>query len=251
MGSSYITDYTQEVSRGNIVGFEIWNKFGYNQDVDTGSAEVVASWGGTYTYLTAASTLSVVSDSGNDASGGTGSRQVLIYGVDENFDHITELVTLNGLTPVVTTNSFYGVNRIANISTGSTNANVGTITVTATTGGSTQAQMPAGEGTTEQCIFHIGINKIFNATYLEMNINKISGGGSPRVTVSAWTYSHVTQSKYKVFSWTVDTAVENSIDIRPTEPFVLTGRQVIWFEASTDTLNTIVNLRFGGKLINA
>jgi hypothetical protein len=248
---SGLADYTQEITRGTIPSAEIWNKFGYNKDVDSASPEIIASWGGTFNYLTTASTLEVVSSSAQDGTGGTGVSVVLIYGVNENHEHVIEVVSMNGTTPVTTANSYFGVNRMANYVTGSSDSNEGTITVTATTGGSTQAQMPVGEGTTQQCIFHVGIGKIFNASYLDMNINKLSGGSSPRVTVKGWTYSHVTDSKYQIFEWTVDTSTDHNIQIHPKEPFIVTGRQIMWFEADTDTNNTVVNMRFGGKLIKA
>jgi hypothetical protein len=254
MGNPFLNglaDYTQEVTRGTIPSAEVWNKFAYNKDIDTGSPEVIASWGGAFTYLTAASTMSVVSDSIQDDSTGTGARTVLIYGVDENQEHIIEVVTMNGTTPVVTTNSFFGINRVAIFATGTSDVNVGTIDVTATTGGSTQAEVPAGEGTTQQAIFHVGVKKIFNASYLYINVNKITGSGSPVVTITGWTYSHVTSSKYEVFEWVIDSGVENSILMKPPEPFVISGRQILWFEATSSANNTVAHLRFGGKLINA
>ena len=55
------TDYNTEVALGRRQGATLWNKFGYNPDVDVGT-EVVASWGGTFAPLTTATTISIVSD---------------------------------------------------------------------------------------------------------------------------------------------------------------------------------------------
>ena len=115
MSNSFIgglSVYEYEVAKSRISGAEVWNKFGYNDDIDTASEEVIASWGGTFDYLETADTLEVVSTSVNDDSAGTGARSVLIYGVDENNLHIQELVTMDGTTAVTTSNSFLGVNRV-------------------------------------------------------------------------------------------------------------------------------------------
>jgi hypothetical protein len=57
------------------------------------------------TLVINAQILRVVSTSANDTSGGTGIQQVLIGGIDANNNRYFETVTLNGTTPVTTTNS--------------------------------------------------------------------------------------------------------------------------------------------------
>ena len=64
------TDYHTEAALDRRSGVELWNKFGFNNDVDIGT-EVVASWGGTFNPLTTATTLTIVSTSGDDTSGGS------------------------------------------------------------------------------------------------------------------------------------------------------------------------------------
>ena len=245
-----LNNFNYEVARNRIPGFETWNKFGYNLDVD-GAAEVVASWGGTFDILETADTLDVVSTSSEDASGGTGAKSVIIYGVDANGNHIIEVVTMNGLTPVTTTNSYFGVNRVAIYLNGTAASNVGIINITATTGGEQQAQMPAGQGTTQQCIFHVGSGKTFLADQLILNINKISGGGNPVVTVKGFVYARLTTATYEVFRITIDTQVENTVPYPTLNPFVIAENQVLYFTAETNTANTVVNLRFSGILCNS
>ena len=121
MGNPFIgglNDPILEAAKGRLPGYEVWNKFGYNLDVDSGAQEVIASWGGTYSNLHTAYTLDIVSTSDEDKSGGTGAITLLIYGVDVNHLHITELVTLNGTTTVTTVNTYFGLNRIAVLSSG-------------------------------------------------------------------------------------------------------------------------------------
>lgn len=244
-----IHDYHYEVASNRISNHSVWNKFGYNNDIDTTTdPEIVASFGGSFTPLTTAYTLDIVSDSTNDADSGTGAHGVVVYGVDSNWAHVVEVVLLDGTNTVTTTNSYYGVNRVALFRAGSLLKNEGTITITATTEGSTQAEIPAGEGTTEQCIFHVGANRQFHTDFLMLNVNKISGGGSPLVTIKAWVFSNVSNAQYEVFQYVIDTSVDNQLVLNPTQPFVIGEKSCLYFTAETNTNNTIVSIRFSGIL---
>lgn len=245
------TGFESEIALNRRQGWTTWNKFGYNQDVDTGSQEVVASFGGTFSRMTSADTLSIVSSDANDTNGGTGVNSVIIYGIDENRDPvIAGPYNMNGTTPVVTTGQqFLGVNRVAVFLFGSGGTNAGTITVTATSAGSTQAEIPAGDGVTQQLIFHVPRSHTFLATWLRFNVNKLSGGGSPRVTLRGLVYSTVNQGTQEVWREVIDTTVENFIDVNPPEPFPVTESTILYFTAETNTNNTIVSGRFSGKLV--
>ena len=48
------SDFHTEVALGRRQGVTTWNKFGYNDDIDS-STEVIASFGGTFQYLTVGS----------------------------------------------------------------------------------------------------------------------------------------------------------------------------------------------------
>ena len=82
-------DYNTEVALGKVAGAELWNKFGYNQDIDIGT-EVIASWGGTFTPLTTATALTMSSTSADDDDGGTGCNSIVIYGIDENRNSVSQ-----------------------------------------------------------------------------------------------------------------------------------------------------------------
>lgn len=243
------TDFASEVALNRRQGWSIWNKFGYNNDIDTAATEVVAAQGGTFSRMTSADTLNVVSSSANDDSGGTGVNSIVIYGIDENRDEQIEVVTMDGTTPVTTSNQWFGVNRVAVFLFGSSGTNAGNITITATTAGSTQAYVPAGDGVTQQLIFHIPRGHTFLATWLRFNVNKISGGGSPRVTIKGLVYSTVNQGIQEVYRAVIDTSVTNFIDLVPPEPFPVSESSILYFTASTDTNNTVVAGRFSGKLV--
>lgn len=117
-----------QVARGNIPYHRSVIVFGYNPDLDT-TEESVWPDGGVVPHGQSPSQLSVSSTSANDTSAGTGARTIRIDGVDADYNEVFEIITLNGLTPVTTTNTFEAVNNIIVLTVGSDKHNVGTISV--------------------------------------------------------------------------------------------------------------------------
>lgn len=241
------TEYHTEVALGRRQGATLWNKFGYNDDIDVGT-EVIASWGGTFTPLTTATTLIIASGSANDTDGGTGCNSIFISGIDENRDEQFELVTLNGTTSVVTATTWLGINRVAMYLCGTGQVNAGEINVIATTGGSTMAQMPIGGGVTEQCIFHIPRNYQFTTQWLFINV--LNRGKNAELTVKMWVYSAISNGKQEVFRVDIDTQTTTTpVNLNPNLPFPISGSTVVWLEATSDKADVIVNARFSGELV--
>lgn len=105
---------------------------GYNSDVDTGTVpEALTDLATGLYWPTSASTLSIVSNSAQDTVGtGTGCWVLLIEGLDANWNELTEIVNLTGLTPVVTSNAYLRVNSLRAVFCGSGQTNAGLITAT-------------------------------------------------------------------------------------------------------------------------
>jgi hypothetical protein len=243
------TNWHSEVSLGRRQGVVSWQKFGWNDDVDTGAQETIWSYGGLLSPLTTARTLSIVSSSANDTAAGTGLRTVLVTGIDANRLEQAETVTLNGTTPVVTSASWLGVNRVTPTSAGSGLTNAGNITATASVDLTVQAYMAAGVGTTQQSFFFTPAQTTFLADWLAMSAFRLSGGGaSPRVTVRGYVRNFSTGVRYEVMRKLIDTSVTNEIQLSPKEAFVVPSSSLLEFTAETDTNNTLVSLRFAGEL---
>lgn len=129
---------------------------GHNPDVDTGTdPEDVWEGGGLYPFLAAAATLEVVSTSVNDTAAGTGARTVLVSGLNSSYATITEVVILNGTTPVSTVNQFLRVNIFTTTSAGSGEQNAGDITLRVAGGGTVQSIMRAGYGFGRSAIYTV------------------------------------------------------------------------------------------------
>lgn len=243
------TEYKYEVALSRRQGSTTWNKFGYNADLDIGT-ETIWSVGGTFSKMTAAATLSIVSSSTGDTSAGTGAKSVIVYGVDANWDTQIEIVTLNGTTPVITTGSWLGVNRLSIYLAGSGEANAGTITATATGGGSTvQAQIPIGESTSEQSFYFVANNHTFLVDFLSLSAEKTGGGATPKVRFKGWVFSDVSNARYLILNELLDTSSETNVQMLPSQPFIVAEKSLLFFEATTDTNDTFVSCRFSGILV--
>ena len=238
------TDYHYEVAEGLRQGHRTFNKFGFNLDVDSGAAETIWAPGGLYTPPTTASTLTAVSSLAADTNGSTGAHGVYIQGIDANRKYQEEVIFLSGVTPVVTTTTWLGINRASVFRAGSGQTNAGNITITATTGGATLAYLPAGGGVTQQCIYHVQLQSTALADWLWINVNKIAPGTAPIVTITGVVFNPTSNCNYEVYRLNLDTSVENTIALNPEQPFVLSPGDVFQLQASTNTNDTIVTARF-------
>jgi hypothetical protein len=115
-----------QVARGFIEGHRTVVVFGYNPDVDT-SEVTVWPLASIIAHPAAALQMKVSSTSANDASGNTGARTVVIQGLDANYNEISETVTLNGQTEVLTTQLFFRINYAYVATAGNTNSAAGDI----------------------------------------------------------------------------------------------------------------------------
>ncbi len=122
-------------------------KFGYQGDVDTGDVpEDIIDAGGLQPWPTAEATTTIVSDSVQDTTLGTGARRVYIQGVDDDDVEITTYADMDGTSAVTLDTDFKNVHRAWVTLAGSNEKNVGNIQVLH--GATVLAQITAGEGQT-------------------------------------------------------------------------------------------------------
>lgn len=124
-------------------------KFGTNPEVDTLADEDVWSVGGQLQYLASPETVSFVSDNAADT------MDIVITGVGTDYALQNETITLNGLTPVITTNVWLRIWRVELADTPGGPVNAGVITGTASAAATVQAQIEAGEGQTQMSQFTV------------------------------------------------------------------------------------------------
>lgn len=155
---TYLTnrDYYLEVSRGKIAGHERKNKAGHNNDIDTATdPEDMWDAGGTWVAPTASRVHAIVSTSLLDTSSGTGARTVTIQGLNGSYVYTTETVSLNGVVPVNTVNSYTIIDYMFVATAGSLGEAQGTITATADVDLTVTAQINVGDNQTHMAIYQV------------------------------------------------------------------------------------------------
>lgn len=135
--------------------------------------------GGVLSYLTNAETMSVASTSINDTnSSGTGARKILINGLDNDYNLSSEVLNLNGTTPVITANSYLRLYRVRVIDAGSGEKNEGKITLTSTSSATIQASITATRSITRMSHFTIPNGYTGISVNLNLNVYRSSGSGT-------------------------------------------------------------------------
>lgn len=152
-----------QVARGQVPRHSLVNVFGYQPLVDGTS---ICIWENTTPYLfpPAAVKMSMVSTNTADTA-----VVKLITGLDANYEQISELLTVNGTTPVITANDYL---RINNVRTVAGNA-VGTVTFT--NNGVTYAKILPGVGQTQMSQYTVPAGHTFYLTRVDA-FSQVAGG---------------------------------------------------------------------------
>ena len=122
--------FNLDVSRQFVAGHEAIYKFGHNADVNS-VEETVWDGGGIYAYPASSAQWYVSSSNAADTAAGTGAREIRIFGLDANYNEISEDITLTGQTQKITVNSYLRVYRAFVIEAGTGGTAAGDIYVAA------------------------------------------------------------------------------------------------------------------------
>ncbi len=162
LGNNTDSVFRWKASADLIPGFTSGVQFGTNADVDIAAEEDIWNVGGTLSYITAAQALVVVSDNATDTAAGAGAQSIMLEGLDEDYEAITEVVVMNGLTPVSTQQNFLRLNDAVVVSSGAADgtANVGTINITAGTDLTDQGQIDPAVGSLQNAQFTVPAGKV-------------------------------------------------------------------------------------------
>ena len=154
-----LKDYFIEVSRGNVSGTSAINIPALSDSIGRTSFEDIWEVGGNLTYATSAENLEVVSDNVNDTSAGSGARTIFLTTLDDNFDELSQSITLNGTTPVSVPGTHMRFQTAIVFTAGGTNANTGTITIRVASAGATRSIIKPNLGRTFNSQYTVPSNK--------------------------------------------------------------------------------------------
>jgi hypothetical protein len=174
------SDLLLDIPRGSISSLDHILKFGKVILAASATPEDVWDGGGDYPWPTVAQIHDIVSTDADDdfvGASGNGARTVEIFGLDANYDQISETVTMNGQLDVPTTRSYLRINRMVVRTAGDTGSNEGTITATGQTDATVTSQITIGNNQTLQAIYTIPNNRIGYMThyYSAMDRNVTTG----------------------------------------------------------------------------
>lgn len=189
MSRQFSRNFALEVARGNISGMSSVNKFGRSPDgIQTTATDIwdradAAATQQIWIAPTAARVHALVSDSDLDgktaAPSSVGMRTMEISGLQTwGTAETTEIVTLDGTTPVNTVSSYVIVHRMKMLTHGTSGPNVGTITATAATDGTVTAQIDPGTGQTEMAIYGVPSTQKAYMTSFDLNAHNTGNPAS-------------------------------------------------------------------------
>lgn len=145
-------DYGDMIARDQVPGAKPLEKFGLNPEIKA-AIEDIWDQGGVYAgWLTTATTITVEGTSDDDSPSGTKCLTMRVWGLDADFEEITEDFVMEGTTPVVSDKSFIRVNRAQMLTAGSAGTN-GKLIVKS--GSTVLAAIEAGYGQTEMALWTV------------------------------------------------------------------------------------------------
>lgn len=233
-----------DVARGLVPGAQPYSSYGKRV---TAGAESNVLWpNGAYSFPSSSGVqLALVSSSANDSSAGTGIRTVEVHYLDANLIDRTEVVTLNGTTPVntVATNIRF-VQCMHMLTFGSGKVAAGNIS--ASNGGNNYSYIATGDVRCSSSVRMVPAGKrlIINAVYA----GSISGVAAASTTVSiATTYfdGHDYTSSSIFIPMSTAAFQDNSSGLDLFCPMAFTEGQSVGMIFTTDKAATVVGSWFG------
>ena len=171
--------------RKTLPTFETFHKHGITYNVSSGNLpQDLSMAGGTYTGhpYTLGETVHIFSTSASDSALGTGARTVEIKGLDTNRFIISEIITMNGTTPVVSANIYTRVDTLTVLTAGSTGKTVGTIYARhSVTTANVFVTLPPGINRSTNSFVSTPTSRSLILRNIQLNIVKFSAPASPEV----------------------------------------------------------------------
>lgn len=240
-------DFYNSIAFGLMPNITDYSVNGINTNIGAGVTADVWGNGGTFTQLAAAVTHNIVSTSALDTNAaGTGARKVLVTGLNSSYNIITETVNLNGLTNVLTTNSYLFIISLKVTDAGTLGTNQGNITATSTGGTvAVQAFAPIGRNISNAAIILVPAGYTLYVSSIEMSMTNTNGNASAAFRLSVRKFGELTyiQEEYDLASTGV-----NSRSIKYDIPRIFNEKDFLKFQCAATTASTKANVKINGTL---
>ena len=168
-GNPLSGSYLVDIAKGKIPGHSV--AFITGRVASFSAPSTIWNVGGMYPWSAwngGASTLHINSSSASDI------QSIMINGLDVNFNPISELVNINGLTFVTTTQQFRRVNSVYHFDSGSMNVGQINVRIGSTTG-TVIARIEAGIGQSSMSIYTVPAGYTAFSMWGDFSVNKNEG----------------------------------------------------------------------------
>jgi hypothetical protein len=241
--NTYAADWGTQVGRGKVAGTTVFNLFS-NAPAQSTTIRTIWELGGTteYVFPTSAVTMTVVSSSATD----TGTAQVVVSGLDSNYDQISETITLNGTTPVSTTKQYLRINGVVMIHPAAGQVhNVGNITVA--NGGITYGYITANFGKSQGAYYTVPRGYTLFLYQIDAFSGDANGNGYVNLDVRVKNNAITNPTTYTLLQTTFQLAyaVTRTIPIAQTEK-----TDLLWRASSNSGTHSITLLAIGFLMDN-
>lgn len=182
--ASASSDFTLQANRGLTQGVSVFHVYSRNPNT-AGAVEYIRPGGGILYWPTASSPLIVYSSSSLDSVGQIGATNIVIEGLDANFNELVERVVMSGTNYVLTSGSFTRVNRAYVGNTGIygrdlSGSNIGSIAIRHSASFEELARIPVeaagfGSGDSEISNYTVPAGKTAYMTEIHLSNNKDTG----------------------------------------------------------------------------
>ena len=182
--SDHDTSYHIDIAKGNIGGTSVVHKYGRNTVL---ASSMLPVWDGGATDLTLPSTEAVmtcVSTSDEDAAGGDGASKITLQGLDDDYNLVSQELTLTGTTPLNTTVKFMRLYRmfVSGLGSGSVFDDTNEGIIDCDHGTDLMARIVAGAGQTLMAVWTTSANTKSYLTNFSASI--LPGTGTTAKTVA-------------------------------------------------------------------
>ncbi len=202
-----IREFMIKSALGDYSNIATENKFGRSTNVDTVSTDIWDLANATddqaiWIAPTAARVHAIVSTDTDDQGGsplGTGARTIRVYGLtDWDTKEVSEVIQMNGTTPVNTVNSYVIIYRMEASLWGSTGPNAGKIT--ATTVGQSPSTITAcmllGAGQTQMAVYGVPSAQIAVVPQFYFSVNRQTAAVRPDCCLLVNPIPHIELTKF-------------------------------------------------------
>ena len=239
--SSISADWHTQVARGKIPGCSTVSIIGYNPIIPV-SADYIPIWEKetVYTYPTSAIQMRLWSSSASDTN-----VTITIVGLNSNYDIISEdLVLTNGITGVLTVNSYLRVNSMQTKLTSTVNP-VGAISLSSSDKVYTYSFMNVGTGKSQASMYTVPRGYTFYLTRVNVYCGTVQQGNTPGNA----TYRVQTFSPTGIFNNVVQTPFSTSYETTRVAPRAYTEKTDIQWQVIVQ-ISTSIGFQNEGILIS-